>query len=59
MNSNYPTAIEGTMNLAKTSFSRESFAGAIISVVQCLAPPPQSALIVVIERGCGNNGNRH
>jgi hypothetical protein len=26
------------MNLAKTSFSREIFAGAIIGVVQCLAP---------------------
>jgi hypothetical protein len=32
------TAIKGTMNHAKTSFSTEIFAGAINSVVQCLAP---------------------
>jgi hypothetical protein len=30
-------AIKGTMNHAKTSFSTEIFAGAIISVVQYLA----------------------
>jgi hypothetical protein len=31
-------AMKGTMNHAKTSFSTEMFAGAIVSVVQCLAP---------------------
>jgi hypothetical protein len=34
----HPPAIEGTMNHAKTLFSTEIFAGAIISVVQYLAP---------------------
>jgi hypothetical protein len=38
MNSKRPTAIQGTMNHAKTSFSTEIFDGAIISVVQYLAP---------------------
>jgi hypothetical protein len=38
MNKKRPTAIEGTMNHAKTSFSTEIFGGAIISVVQYLAP---------------------
>jgi hypothetical protein len=33
-----PTAIKGTMNHAKTSFSTEICAGAIMSVVQYLAP---------------------
>jgi hypothetical protein len=33
-----PTAIKGTMNHAKTSFSTEICAGAIMSVVQSLAP---------------------
>jgi hypothetical protein len=33
-----PTAIEGTMDHAKTSFSTGICAGAIISVVQYLAP---------------------
>jgi hypothetical protein len=33
MNLKCPTAIKGTMNHAKTSFSTEIFAGAIISVV--------------------------
>jgi hypothetical protein len=33
-----PTAIKGTINHAKESFSRLLFAGAIMSVVQCLAP---------------------
>jgi hypothetical protein len=33
-----PTAIKGTMNHAKTSVSIEMFAGAIMSVVQYLAP---------------------
>jgi hypothetical protein len=33
-----PTVIKGTMNHAKTSFSTEIFAGAIVSVVQYLAP---------------------
>jgi hypothetical protein len=37
MNQKRPTATEGTMNHAKTSFSTEIFAGAIISVVQYLA----------------------
>jgi hypothetical protein len=32
------TAIKGTMNHAKTSFSTETFAGAIISSAQYLAP---------------------
>jgi hypothetical protein len=32
-----PTAIIGTMNHAKTSFSTEIFVGAITSVVQYLA----------------------
>jgi hypothetical protein len=32
------TAINGTMNYAETSFNTEIFAGAIISVVQHLAP---------------------
>jgi hypothetical protein len=36
MNQKRPTAIECTMNHAKTSFSREIFAGAIISVAQFL-----------------------
>jgi hypothetical protein len=34
MNWKRPTAIEGTMHHAKTSFSSEIFAGAMISVVQ-------------------------
>jgi hypothetical protein len=38
MKQNYPTAIKGTTNLAKTSFSREIFAGAMISVAQYFAP---------------------
>jgi hypothetical protein len=38
MNWKRPTAFKGAMNHAKTSFSTEIFAGAIISVVQCLAP---------------------
>jgi hypothetical protein len=38
MNKKCPTAIKGTMNHAKTSFSTEICAGAIISVVQILAP---------------------
>jgi hypothetical protein len=33
-----PTTIEGTMNRAKTSFSTEIFAGAIISRVQYIEP---------------------
>jgi hypothetical protein len=33
-----PTAIKGTMNHAKTSYSTEIFAGEIISVAQYLAP---------------------
>jgi hypothetical protein len=33
-----PAAVRGTMNHAKTSFSKEIFAGAIISVVQYVAP---------------------
>jgi hypothetical protein len=33
-----PTAIKSTMNQAKTSFSTDIFAGAIISVVQYLEP---------------------
>jgi hypothetical protein len=33
-----PTAIKGTMHHAKTSFSTEIFAGAILSVVQYLEP---------------------
>jgi hypothetical protein len=38
MNQKRPTVIKGTMNHAKTSFSTKIFAGAIISVVQYLAP---------------------
>jgi hypothetical protein len=38
MNLKRPTAIKGTMNHAKTSFSTEICAGAINSVVQYLAP---------------------
>jgi hypothetical protein len=38
MNQKRPTAMIGTMNHAKTLFSTEIFAGAIISVVECLAP---------------------
>jgi hypothetical protein len=38
MNWKRPTAIKGTMNHAKTSFSKEILAGAIISWVQYLAP---------------------
>jgi hypothetical protein len=34
----HPTAVKGTMNYTKTSFSTEIFAGAMISVVQYLAP---------------------
>jgi hypothetical protein len=37
MNLKRPTAIEGSMNHAKTSFSTEICAGAVISVVPCLA----------------------
>jgi hypothetical protein len=37
-NWNYPTAIKGTMNLARTSFGREILAGEIRSLVQYLAP---------------------
>jgi hypothetical protein len=38
MNKKRPTAIKGTMNYAKLSFSKEIFAGAIFSVAQYLAP---------------------
>jgi hypothetical protein len=38
MNQKRPTAIKGTMNHAKPSFSTEIRAGAIISLVQYLAP---------------------
>jgi hypothetical protein len=38
MNKKRPTAIKGTMDHTKKSFSTEIFAGAIISVVQYLAP---------------------
>jgi hypothetical protein len=38
MNWKRPTAIKGTMHHAKPSFSKETFAGAITSVVQYLAP---------------------
>jgi hypothetical protein len=38
MNWKRPTAFIGTMNHAKTPFSTEICAGAIISVVQYLAP---------------------
>jgi hypothetical protein len=38
MNWKCSTAIKGTVNHAKTSFSTEIFAGAIISVIQYLAP---------------------
>jgi hypothetical protein len=38
MNWKRPTAITGSVNHAKTSFSTEIFAGAIISMVQYLAP---------------------
>jgi hypothetical protein len=37
MKTNYPTAIKGTVNLAKTSFSREIFAGTKIRELQYLA----------------------
>jgi hypothetical protein len=40
--------MNGTMNDAKTSFTTEIFAGAMISVVQHFAPLRQSAF-----RGCG------
>jgi hypothetical protein len=38
MNKKRPTALTGTMNHAKTSVNTEIFAGAIITVVQYLAP---------------------
>jgi hypothetical protein len=38
MNQKRPTAIKGTMNDAKTSVSTEILDGAMISVVQYLAP---------------------
>jgi hypothetical protein len=38
MNHKRPTVIKGTMNHAKTSFSIKIFAGAIICMVQYLAP---------------------
>jgi hypothetical protein len=38
MNKKRPTAVKGTMNHAKTSFSTEIFAGATIHVVRYLAP---------------------
>jgi hypothetical protein len=38
MNYKCPTAIKGAMNHAQTSFSTEICAGAILSVVQYLAP---------------------
>jgi hypothetical protein len=38
MNLKRLTAIKGTLNHAKTSFSTEIFAGAIIGVVQYFAP---------------------
>jgi hypothetical protein len=38
MNQKRPTAIQGTMNCAETSFGTEICAGAIISLVQYLAP---------------------
>jgi hypothetical protein len=38
MNWKCPSTIKGTMNHAKTSFSTEICPGAIISVVQYLAP---------------------
>jgi hypothetical protein len=42
MNWKRPTAIKGTMNHAKTSFSTEIFAGAMFIVVHHLAPPRYS-----------------
>jgi hypothetical protein len=38
MNSKRPSAVKGTMHHASTSFSTKILAGAIISVVQYLAP---------------------
>jgi hypothetical protein len=38
MNYKHPSAIKGTMNHVKTSYSAEIFAGAKLSVVQYLAP---------------------
>jgi hypothetical protein len=38
MNWKRQTAIKGAMHHAKTSFSTETFGGALISVVQYLAP---------------------
>jgi hypothetical protein len=38
MNKKRPTAIKGTMSHAKTSFSTKIFSGAIVCVVQYLAP---------------------
>jgi hypothetical protein len=38
MNYKHPTAMKGTSNHAKTSFSTEMFAGAIISMVKYFAP---------------------
>jgi hypothetical protein len=38
MNMKRPTATKGTMSHAKTSFGTEIFAGAILCVVQYLAP---------------------
>jgi hypothetical protein len=38
MNQKHPTAIKGRMNHAKTSFSTEICAGAISSLIQCVAP---------------------
>jgi hypothetical protein len=37
-NSEGPTAMKGTMNHEKTSFSAEICAGAMIRLAQCLAP---------------------
>jgi hypothetical protein len=44
MNYKSATVIKGTMNLAKTSLSAEVFTGAIISVVQYIAPGPLRSL---------------
>jgi hypothetical protein len=45
MNLKCPTAIKGTMSHAKPSFSTRILAGAIISVVPCLAPLRYSILL--------------
>jgi hypothetical protein len=64
MNQKRLTAIKGSMNHAKTLFSTEIFAGAIVSVVQYLAPLRYSLRIkpiwaFVTKHYCNNSKKKN